>query len=60
MEVVEYRMELVVIECFKCLGEFYDLEKVDVISLDMWEVFKNVVIKFLFNVDWVYDCFYIS
>lgn len=60
LEVVEHRTEVAAKEGFITVGKYVDLEKVQVVSLDMWAAFKNAAKTVVNNADLVHDRFHVS
>ena len=59
LEVVEHRTIEATNLGFKYLGQKIDLSKIEVVTMDMWEAFKNATQENLINVDIVHDRFHI-
>lgn len=60
LEVVEHRTEVAAQKAFTQLGEYIDLEGVQVVTMDMWKAFLNAAKTCVPQADIVHDRFHLS
>ncbi len=60
LEVVEHRTEQATTEGFKSLSQYIELSKVEVVTMDMWQAFKNAAQKGVNQADIVHDRFHLA
>jgi len=60
IEVVEHRTQVAATQGFTNLGQYVDLEKIEVITLDMWAAFKNAAKAVVSHADLVHDRYHIA
>jgi len=60
LEVVEHRTEQAAQKAFTLLGEYIDLQEVQVVTMDMWKAFQNAAKVCVPHADIVHDRFHLS
>lgn len=60
LEVVEHRTQQAAEQAFNQLGEYIDLQAVQVVTMDMWKAFFNAAKKCIPQADIVHDRFHLS
>lgn len=60
LEVVEHRTKEATNELFTAISDSIDLSKVEVVTMDMWQAFKNAVQNSVPQADIVYDRFHLA
>lgn len=60
LEVVEHRTQIATQEGFKSLGKLINLSDIEVVTMDMWEAFRNATETCVPQADIVHDRFHIA